>query len=94
MSFPLEDLLPRIAFLGVGGSSWTMDGMLLFLVFLNVLLARLLWLGKALGVHSSQGECPGLQNVCCFCDAATLEFLISGKPEMLGTFFRSDQPGF
>lgn len=94
MSFPLEDLLPRIAFLGVGGSSWTMDGMLLFLVFFNVLLARLLWLGKALGVHSSQGESPDLQNVCCFCDAAVLEFLISGKPEMLGTFFRSDQPGF
>lgn len=68
--------------------------MLLLVVFFNVLLARqLLGLGKALGVHSSHGESPSLQNLCCSHDCS-LELLISGKPEMLGVFFRSDQLDF
>lgn len=46
MLLPLEDLLPRTAFLWGGGSSWTVPGMLLFWVCVNVLLAgQLLELG-------------------------------------------------
>lgn len=62
MLLPLEDILPRIAFLWGRGSSWTVPGMLLFLVCVDVLLAgQLLGLGMYSRLAASQGEggCPG-----------------------------------
>lgn len=62
MLLPLEDVLPRIAFLWGRGSSWTVPGMLLFLVCVDVLLAgQLLGLGMYSRLAASQGEggCPG-----------------------------------
>lgn len=60
MLLPLEDLLPRKAFLWGGGSSWPVPGMLLFLVCVNVLLAgQLLEQGLYSWFPGSQGEREG-----------------------------------
>ena len=40
MLLPLEDLLPRIAFLWGGGSSWPAPGMLLFWVCIKCIASR------------------------------------------------------
>lgn len=64
MWLPSEDLLPRIAFLWGGGSSWTVPGMLLFLVCVNGLLAgQLLELGMFSWFPGSQGERADIQDV-------------------------------
>lgn len=55
MLLPLEDVLPRIAFLWGRGSSWTVPGMLLFLVCVDVLLSgQLLGLGMYSRLAASQ----------------------------------------
>lgn len=57
MLLPLEDVLPRIAFLWGRGSSWTVHGMLLFLVCVDALLAgQLPGLGMYSRLAASQGE--------------------------------------
>ena len=96
MLFPLEDLLPRIAFLWGMGVQVGLWMECCFFCFLKVFLAsQLVGLESLSGVHLSHWESAGLQNA--WCPSPWLwplsSFSFSGKPGMLGAFCRWDQPG-
>lgn len=79
--------------MGEGGSSWTVDGMLLFFFFFKCISRKTAaWAGKALGGSPAHWESTGLRMHAAPTTVASLKFLVSGKPEMLGAFFRWDQP--
>lgn len=64
-----------------------------FFFFFNVSLERqLLGPGRLSGVHPAHWESTGLRMHAAPMTVASLKLLVSGKPEMLGAFFRWDQP--
>lgn len=88
MLLPLEDLLPRIAFLWGGGSSWPGPGMLLFWVCVNVSASRTAaGTGNVLLAPWLTGrERADIQDVGC-----SQPFLRAGNAEV---FFSFIHPGF